>query len=245
MNHQRIAKKVISNTSVLELHSIFYTIQGEGPFAGEPAVFVRLAGCNLQCPFCDTDYTSKCIKVKPEYIFSKVRTLFNTLIYNQIDDHGKLKIRPLVVITGGEPLRQYIGVLIEKLVMADFRVQIETNGTMYDPSINYRHSQVTVVCSPKTGSVNKQLQPYIDVYKYVIHAGMIDSRDGLPIEALGHSNNGCVAKPHKDFTGPIYIQPIDVDNKVQNKIHLNAVIKICQTYGYTLGIQIHKIIDME
>ena len=38
----------------LDVHSIFHTIQGEGPYCGHPAVFIRLAGCNLQCPGCDT-----------------------------------------------------------------------------------------------------------------------------------------------------------------------------------------------
>src|SRR3954467_9071958 len=49
---------VRSDGNSLSIHSIFYTLQGEGPYSGCPAVFMRLAGCNLQCPGCDTDYTS-------------------------------------------------------------------------------------------------------------------------------------------------------------------------------------------
>ena len=57
----------------LEVHSIFYTIQGEGPFCGTPAVFIRLAGCNLQCPSCDTNYTSKRRTMTAEEIVNEVR----------------------------------------------------------------------------------------------------------------------------------------------------------------------------
>ena len=42
---------------MLQLAEIFYSIQGEGMWTGTPAVFVRLAGCNLACDFCDTDYS--------------------------------------------------------------------------------------------------------------------------------------------------------------------------------------------
>ena len=44
---------------MLQLAEIFYSIQGEGMWTGTPAVFVRLAGCNLACDFCDTDYSTK------------------------------------------------------------------------------------------------------------------------------------------------------------------------------------------
>ena len=53
-NGQPIEKVQRTFDGTLEVHSIFKTIQGEGPFCGTPAVFIRLAGCNLQCPWCDT-----------------------------------------------------------------------------------------------------------------------------------------------------------------------------------------------
>ncbi|WP_046973456.1 7-carboxy-7-deazaguanine synthase QueE, partial [Dyella japonica] len=96
------------------------TIQGEGPFCGQPAVFVRLAGCNLQCPGCDTNYTSNRKKMSHSDIWQEI-----------VHVTGEAKTK-LVVITGGEPFRQpevvnFINYLID---MKGYRVQVETNGTM-------------------------------------------------------------------------------------------------------------------
>ena len=105
----------------IDLHSVFRTIQGEGPHAGRAAVFVRLAGCNLQCPLCDTEYTEG-------------RTEHRSLVLaEQIDvAFGKDSPLPtgLVVITGGEPFRQNIGRFVAQLVKLGFHVQVETNGRL-------------------------------------------------------------------------------------------------------------------
>ena len=75
MNTQPVEKTWHDPLGVLKVHSIFNTIQGEGPLAGKPAVFVRLAGCNLQCVQCDTDYTSKEEKLSPPAIVERIKSL--------------------------------------------------------------------------------------------------------------------------------------------------------------------------
>jgi organic radical activating enzyme len=101
---------------MLQLAEIFYSIQGEGEHTGKPAVFVRLAGCNLSCDFCDTDYSLKFFSTVDD-IVAKVRELG--------------KDCPMVVLTGGEPLAQSEALeLIEALRRDGRRVHIESNGTI-------------------------------------------------------------------------------------------------------------------
>lgn len=209
----------------LDVHSIFRTIQGEGPFAGRRSIFIRLAGCNLQCPGCDTEYTMGRQFMTPAQI---LRTIEHA--------HGHL-----VVITGGEPFRQNIAPLVETLADAGFQVQIETNGTLF---VELPWEKVTVICSPKTGSVNKQLQPHIAHYKYVLDAGSVGA-DGLPVAALGHPNSGVVARPHAGFSGIIYLQPMDTKRDDRNAANLDECLNSCMKHGYTLGLQLHKILAME
>ena len=96
------------------VNEIFYSIQGEGRWTGTPMVFLRLAGCNLHCPFCDTD-------------FSASRALdCNQIISGLQDASPSCKI---VCITGGEPSLQVDDALLAALHGAGFRIHIETNGT--------------------------------------------------------------------------------------------------------------------
>lgn len=102
---------------MLQLSEIFYSIQGEGMWTGTPAVFVRLAGCNLACDFCDTDYSTR--------FFANVDD-----IVAMVQDAGK--DCPMVVLTGGEPLAQAeTPALIEALRRDRRRVHVESNGTIF------------------------------------------------------------------------------------------------------------------
>lgn len=231
MNTQSKSKSNYISRGILELHHIFLTMQGEGPFAGTPTVFVRLFGCNLQCPFCDTDYTSECHKVGPQFILDEISQM--------ADPNTEF----LVVISGGEPFRQNLTPLVNLLLENGYQVQIETNGTLFLDDLPY--DKITVVCSPKTSNINKKLAKHIDALKYVVHADMIDAVDGLPAKALGHEAHPVTAKPPEDFSGTVYVQPIDVDDDFENKRHLDAAIRSCMTYGYRLCLQLHKIINME
>lgn len=119
-----------SNMGGLVVNEIFYSLQGEGFHTGTPAVFVRLAGCNLRCPFCDTDHTGGRSMTIDEII-------------------GKISQYPAttVILTGGEPSLQDIAPLIDALHDEGRRVHIETNGTRKLPAtIDW------VTCSPKEGA---------------------------------------------------------------------------------------------
>ena len=101
---------------MLQLAEIFYSVQGEGTWTGTPAVFVRLAGCNLSCSFCDTDYALKFFASVPQ-------------IVRRVHDEGGSC--PMVILTGGEPLAQRESLaLIEALRADGRRVHVESNGTV-------------------------------------------------------------------------------------------------------------------
>jgi 7-carboxy-7-deazaguanine synthase len=101
----------------LQLAEIFYSVQGEGTWAGTPAVFVRLAGCNLACDFCDTDYALKFVASVDEVV-ARVRA-----------EGGDC---PMVILTGGEPLAQAETLALIPALQADGRrVHVESNGTIF------------------------------------------------------------------------------------------------------------------
>ena len=123
----------MSAIKTYRINEIFYSLQGEGYYSGTPAVFVRFAGCNLQCGFCDTEFDAfepmtaqDIVDAAMEYVVPAERE------------------RSLLVLTGGEPSLQVDEPLIEALHRAGFFLAIETNGTRRLPmGVDW------VTCSPK------------------------------------------------------------------------------------------------
>lgn len=233
MNNQLVEPVERVPKGYVSVHSVFHTIQGEGPFAGTPAVFVRLAGCNLQCPWCDTDYTSQRHFQGPTQLLGWVA-----------DEHEGCHC-DLIVITGGEPFRQSLGQVTRCFVTAGYRVQIETNGTLYDPEFPYELA--TIVCSPKTPRIHPKVEPHLAALKYVLDADHVGA-DGLPSRTMGA--NHAVHRPSEQFAGEIYVQPLDVSGSSAptsfvannaNQRHLAAAVDSAVRHGYRLCIQTHKL----
>lgn len=117
-----------------KVNEIFYTLQGEGAHSGIPAVFVRFSGCNLRCPWCDTEFADY-TEMSAEQIVDEAKELYD--VPNER--------RKMVVLTGGEPSLQVDKALVDALHAAGFYVCIETNGTRALPDgIDW------ITCSPKT-----------------------------------------------------------------------------------------------
>lgn len=219
------------------MFDVFYTIQGEGPCSGIPAVFVRLAGCNLQCILCDTDYTSK-----------RTTMEIHTLAKRVEERMAKwTRHRPIVVITGGEPFRQNVWPFINELIITGNTVQLETNGT-YDiesqiyPFASFSSTDVLVVCSPKTPKIHPSVMKHACALKYVVEHDMVDLKDGLPISVLG--TKCLVARPDSTFKGEIYISPLDEGDEEMNRKHRHLAAQICMRFGYRLSLQTHKYIGV-
>lgn len=123
----------------MKVNEIFYSLQGEGCHSGTPAVFVRLSGCNLRCPFCDTRHEHGTEMSEAEVV-EAVR---------QYPAH-------LVVVTGGEPALQLTPSLVDALHAAGRRVAVETNGTRPLPA-----NVDWVTLSPKDAFLGPQAAPVL------------------------------------------------------------------------------------
>lgn len=224
----------------VEVHSVFLTLQGEGPWAGVPAVFVRLSGCNISCPGCDTEYTSVRVRSTPEQVLNTVRVKGKPT-----PDH---KAPELVVVTGGEPFRQDCGPMVKELLAAGYTVQIETNGLLNPPDGFPMYSpNLSVVVSPKGAQIAPKLRDRLGSgvhLKYVLRAGEVDPKDGLPTAVL--ENGRMPAKPPA-FVAPwqIFLQPMDEQDEERNAANRKAVVESCLRFGYRCCIQQHKLLGLD
>lgn len=236
LNTQAIEPFDGTTGGTLDLHSIWYTLQGEGPYTGTPAIFIRLAGCNLKCPWCDTEYTKGRKRVTVNQLVRRVLEL------SALHEHVRL-----IVLTGGEPTRQNIDPLIYELLALEYHVQIESNGVLA-PTANFlrnvQDQRVAYIISPKTRLINHQAL-FATAFKYVLDANSIREEDGLPLQALGHTAKPYIARPPEGFGGAIYVNPMDADDPVANRANLLACRDSALKFGYIVGVQLHKILGVD
>ena len=204
--------------SVLEVQEIFLTLQGEGPYVGHPAVFVRLGGCNLACNFCDTEFET----------FSVMKL---TDILGEVHRLAERK-SILVVLTGGEPFRQPIGPLCEALLKAGYNVQIETNGTLYREIPD----AVEIICSPKPGNkgyaaLRGDLLEHLRALKFLISTSN-----------MLYSSVPEIGQKGRDI--PVYIQPMDEQDEAKNLANRNLAVALALKHRYLLSLQTHKILGI-
>lgn len=152
----------------MRINEIFYSLQGEGCHAGIPMVFVRFAGCNLKCPFCDTEHQIITAELDERDIVAKA------LQYPTRN----------VVLTGGEPALQVTETLVDLFHRSGFTVHIETNGTLPLPeNIDW------VTCSPK------QRRPlalkHIDELKIILETPEMDITPFTAIQADNYCIQPC------------------------------------------------------
>ena len=222
------------------VHSIFPTIQGEGPFVGTPSLFVRFAGCNLKCAFCDTNFEGG-----DEYV--DVEDLAELLVKNLIEFDVSL-----VVFTGGEPLLQPLAPLIESVTERmgyGVRFQIETSGS-------YLHSDVvaafffdtSIVISPKTPRFATGLEA-------VLATGALTIPDRVFFKYIvGKDTTIDDFDRHPDWLPKrqIFLQPMDVDNEgplstrgeEETRENTEKVVDFAMRLGYRVSLQTHKILGV-
>jgi organic radical activating enzyme len=201
----------------LAVQEVFPTVQGEGMFAGYASVFVRLGGCNLACVFCDTEFESF-----ETYTLAEVMARVHACVTTPTP--------PLVVITGGEPLRQPLRPLTDALLLEGFTVQLETNGTLFQEL----DARVSWVCSPK--AVNGRYHPLrpdvlarVSALKFLISATLEPYMD---IPDIGVC------------TAPVYLQPMDEHDAVTNAANIQRTLELVMQHGHRLSVQLHKMLGI-
>lgn len=131
--------------SDLIISEVFESIQGESSYAGRRCVFVRLAGCNLDCTYCDTGYARSPDAGRAATVDEVVETV---AAYES----------PLVEVTGGEPLIQVSSVnLMHRLVANGHTVLLETNGSLDIRDVPAEVVRIVDVKTPSSGMASKNL----------------------------------------------------------------------------------------
>jgi len=207
-----------------KINEIFRSIQGEGYLAGTPCLFIRFAGCNMACPFCDTDHSVK-MELTANEIYGRL-----------VELNPKANIY-WVVLTGGEPLLQVDTGLLE-LLGESYEIALETNGTVkLDGELMFEH----IACSPKAQPKDLQLS-YCHELKVLYPP--IEDKNGNPI----------IPESFDDTTisvdGDCFLQPVQpinqgqVDHKAWQDNIQSTVEKVQELPGWRLSLQIHKMIGL-
>lgn len=195
----------------------FWSIQGEGLRTGEPTVFIRLAGCNVTSDFwcyewCDTKF-ARTTKGALELTVADIVRL--------IAREPKAK---WVCITGGEPLLQDLRPLSYELACRDFRIQVETNGTI-EPPVGLLELVDHWTVSPKTPHVEEVYWGVAKEFKWVINEESDLERIQVP----------------DSYWGQVFLQPMN-NNPAAVNLCLDA---LKEHPRWRLSMQIHKILGVK
>jgi 7-carboxy-7-deazaguanine synthase len=219
---------------MLSIIEIYRSIQGESSFSGLPCTFVRLAGCNLRCTWCDSEYTfTGGKKMESDAVFAEVQ---------------RLSRNGLVEITGGEPMlhERELVPFMQRLLDNGYQVLIETSGERLLANVPKQVHKIVDVKCPDSGAAdtfkleNLQALTPRDELKFVI-ASLRDydfARDFTREHRLEEKVNSVIFSPafRKDATGArdashCLISPSEVADLI-----------VRDGLNVRLGMQIHKFI---
>ena len=225
------------------VNEIFYSLQGEGRNTGRAAVFVRFAGCNLRCPFCDTEFDT-----------------FREMTAEEIVAAISQFPARFVVLTGGEPTLQVDEAFVDLLHQHGFEVAMESNGTRPAPN-NLDWLTVSPKESPRgtrkeergTRSEERGTSKEVrgtrlpDELKVVF-----DENTDPETYLLPSSLQSKAAEPSASFLLPrenppfLYLQPCDTGDAERNARIINRCVDYIKAHPqWRLSLQTHKLIDIK
>jgi 7-carboxy-7-deazaguanine synthase len=228
---------------MLSVTEIFASLQGEGPYMGQPAVFVRLAGCVPPfCAWCDTPQAlhagGEAMAMSPQAVLRAVQEYAATLANTLADT--------LVVVTGGEPFRQWhtsLAIFAEMLADAGLSIQYETSGKAGIPA----GCRGVVVCSPKPADAPSggcsgvyNLAPEsvarADAFKFVVDCGgngaFAESCDTALAPVLDFIRTHAIS-PRK-----VWLMPRGA-RKDEQLARMQAVWESCVRHGFNFAPRLH------
>lgn len=218
------------------INEIFYSLQGEGSWVGTPMVFVRFAGCNLSCPWCDTEHDEVTNKLTAEEVAYAIDDV------SRFDPEFSLVCPPAVCFTGGEPTLQLDTDLIE-LIHKHHSLHIETNGTRPIPSIR-KFRCVTV--SPK----DKIHSSVVGYWKNTLVQCVLHSLGELKViwnEEHQDETMTLIEQWGSIRTAHRFLQPLDrhVIRDYQDVLPSPALMKYLREHpNWRLSLQQQKILDI-
>ena len=209
-----------------KVNDIFSSLQGEGHHTGRAATFVRFAGCNLRCSFCDTDFTH-----------------YREMSAEEIVKSVKQYTTRFVVLTGGEPSLQVDDTLVTALHEAGFYIAVETNGTRLLPEgIDW------VTVSPKQPLTTTPLPQIesgrVNEIKVVLYGTANDIL--LSVEHLEKEAEYTRDSFHNLPSPLLFLQPCDVGDAQRNaEITRQCIEYIMQHPCWQLSLQTHKLANFK
>jgi len=206
-----------------DLVEIFESLQGEGRNAGRPCVFIRFAGCNLSCPWCDTD-VKKRFTLSLDDLMKEIAGL-NPQPSTLNSQPSTLNPQPStvksVILTGGEPtLVKEMSELIAVLKKGGYWIGVETNGTI---AADWLGSVDYVACSPKRGAPLALKRA--DEVRVV-------AEDEKTADFCRDLRSRIVATDY-------YVSPCDHDGEID---FATAKSVVSQLDGWSLSVQLHKLL---
>lgn len=219
----------------MKVIEIFKSIDGEGKRTGRPATFIRLAGCNLRCCYCDTTYSFDCSKAT------------EMGIEEIVNECNKLECR-LITLTGGEPLiHKDVDKLIKRLSIEGYEINVETNGSVdltkfiddrrkYDLNVFFT-VDYKVLSSEMNDKMNEKSFDCLDFKKDLVKC-VVGSKEDMD-DALKYLDGLKEKNIYKYLKFNIWFSPIF--GKIEPKDIVEYVLD-SKRDDITVQVQLHKII---
>lgn len=252
---------------MFRVNDIFYSLQGEGRNTGRAAVFIRFAGCNLRCPFCDTEFNTY-REMSGEEILAEVSSLVTSTE------------KPIIVLTGGEPTLQVDEAFVDLLHSHGYYVAMESNGTRPAPrnldwlTVSPKKEERGERREEREGSEPRKFEISRNQYFKksenrnfeesklpdeikIVFEEDTDPEATLAALTLPYSSNIAAPSPLSSLLSPLnpplgevrmglYLQPCDTGDAVRNARITKACVEyIKQNPQWRLSLQTHKLIGIE